>query len=828
MQRIQNKPRFLRPWHLGIALSLGAACGGDDGGDADVDAGDGVDAPDAPVAVSRRASKSGTIAITNDDSRVLMVNPETDTVSLFDTATDTRIVELAVGGEPSSVVIHPGDDIAFVANRADATVVKITGLKSGSPQVGTPLPVGSEPAGLALSPTGARLYVAEFAEGRIAVVDTSNMTEVGQIAAPRNPRALAVTNDGDEDDTDELIIVPEFFGEAGPGEEATDTSRAGRVRIYQASDLAGTQAITLAAIDSGFAPSTAAPGAPTVMTSPNQLFSVLVNGSKLYLTSISASPAAPTNFQTNVQPVVYVASLDGRVEDRGALGTANLARLLRDQAPDPAVKFFLADIVDIGFVGGEIAYVLSRGADVVQRVSYTGAGPTLGSQFNKQIDLNLTPAGSPGPCQNPTGIAVTHAGARAYVNCWGTRRLGVVDFSTQTLARTVESAAISTAERAEQDGRHFFFTGRGRWSKDAWSSCGSCHPDGLSDNITWVFAAGPRQSTSMDGSYSHGAGAQKQRVFNWTGIFDEMHDFERNTRDVQGGKGALTVPDPNLVGAACGTLAQETPIVITAAGLGRAVKFDMENTTGSCTDDWNDIDAYAKTVRPPGKLRKLDAASVARGATLFGEPTAQANNAACVRCHGGAGWTASRRAFTPVGQPAGNAGTDLQPFATTAFAPPAFWPPASSAAGWNFHTQTLAAQPASSFFTAPEQTTALAPGQIACVLRNVGSFGSDELERRIVNGAVARAQGRLGFNVPSLYGMALGAPYFHHGKVDSLEELFDDAAWAAHATAGNPVWLSAGTPAEIAQRKVDLINFVLSIDASTTEQPIPVGWDGCP
>src|SRR6185295_6368058 len=105
------------------------------------------------------------------------------------------------------------------------------------------------------------------------------------------------------------------------------------------------------------------------------------------------------------------------------------------------------------------------------------------------------------------------------------------------------------------DGRHLFFTGRGRWSNNGWSSCGSCHPDGLSDNMTWSFGAGPRQSTALDGSYSHGGGVQKQRVFNWTGIFAEMHDFERNTRGTQGGKGAITRPDPNIVGATCGNLA---------------------------------------------------------------------------------------------------------------------------------------------------------------------------------------------------------------------------------------------------------------------------------
>jgi cytochrome c peroxidase len=501
---------------------------------------------------------------------------------------------------------------------------------------------------------------------------------------------------------------------------------------------------------------------------------------------------------------------------------------VRDQIPDTQTRFFLADIVDVGFVGADVAYVVSRGGDVVQRVEYGPTGPTLGSAFNKQIDLNITPAGSPGPCQNPTGIAVAHSGGRAWVNCWGVRRLGVVDFSTQTLSKTVESAAIPAADKDAADGQHFFFTGRGRWSNNAWSSCGSCHPDGLSDNITWSFGAGPRQSTSMDGSYSHGPGAQKQRVFNWTGIFDEMHDFERNTRDTQGGKGAVTRPDPSIAGATCGNLAQEQPIAISAAGLGRSVKFDMDNTAGNCRTDWDKIDIYAKTIRPPRALQKGDAASVARGAALFGEPTATANNAACVRCHGGSGWTASRRFFTPAGTPAGNTGADLQPIAGTPFQPPVFWPPNTTTAGWNFHSTTLAAQPASALFSAPEATTALAPAQVACVLRNVGSFGADGLESRIVNGNPARAQGRLGYNVPSLYGLALGAPYFHSGKVDTLEELFDDAAWTQHATAGNPVWLSAGTPAEIAQRKVDLIAFLLSIDASTAEQPIPTGWDGCP
>jgi cytochrome c peroxidase len=424
-------------------------------------------------------------------------------------------------------------------------------------------------------------------------------------------------------------------------------------------------------------------------------------------------------------------------------------------------------------------------------------------------------------------MALAHNGGRAWVNCWGTRRLGVVDFSMQKLAKTVAASEITADQKAAQDGLHFFNTGRGRWSANSWSSCASCHPDGRSDNVTWIFAAGPRQATSLDGSYSHGVGTQKRRALNWTGIFDEMHDFERNTRDVQGGKGAVTRPDPAITGAVCGNLAQEVQVAISADGLGRSVKIDQD-AAGTCTKNWDAIDAYVKTlVRPPGRLRKLDSASVARGEALFGEPTATAANAGCVRCHGGTGWTVSRIHFTP-------AAADPSALNNVTFLAPTAWPPSNTVDGWNFQSRQIGVQPASALFSGPEATTTLAPRQVACVLRNVGTFGSDTLETRAVKNAdgtvnlQARAQGRLGYNVPSLYGMALGAPFFHHGKAATLEALFDDSTWSAHATAGNPNWLLQGSDAQVAQRKADMIAFLLSIDATTVEQLVPTGLDGCP
>src|SRR5258706_7019866 len=124
--------------------------------------------------------------------------------------------------------------------------------------------------------------------------------------------------------------------------------------------------------------------------------------------------------------------------------------------------------------------------------------------------------------------------------------------------------------------------------------------------------------------------------------------------------------------------------------------------------------------------------------------------------------------------------------------------------------------------TGPAEPNAIAVGQAACLLRNVGSFGNgaatDALEIRLVNGVAQRAEGRAGYNVPSLYGLALGAPYLHHGQAPSLAQLFMDSAWSNHTNAANA---NFSVTLASAGKIDDLVAFLLSIDASTTEIAVP-------
>ncbi len=755
-----------------------------------------------------RSSKSSTIAINTDDSRVVMVNPEDDSVSVFDLDNNRRIAKLRTGDEPSSVVIAPDDNTFFVANRADATVTRVSGLKTGAFVVSGTVQVGSEPTGVALSPTGARLFVAEFAQSRVSVWDTKTMTRVGVLAV-KNPRGLAVTNNGNGNDADETVVVPEFYGKPVPDAEGTDTSRLGNVRLFNVGTLRQELGIGFESLDSGFVPEGTNKG--TVKTSPNQLWGATVQNGKIYVPSVSASPAAPARFNGNVYPVLYVANLSTKLEDKGVNGTTNLAKKVVDTIPAGQTRHFLAEIVDLGFVGeSNIGYVLSRGADVVQRIVLEPTGMTLGSTFNKQIDLAKAPQGNKA-CQTPTGIVIAHEGPRAYVNCWVSRNLGVVDLATQSVNTTIDSSAAPTGVDLDVNkGRRFYFTGRGRWSKESWSSCSSCHPDGLSDNMTWIFGTGPRQTTSMDGSFSHGAGEQKQRIFNWTGIFDEVHDFERNTREVSGGLGAVTT-------GGCGDPNEEVQTTL-GANLDKPVRESQNTTTGNCLKDWDEIEAFSKTIRPAKAVKDLDPDSVARGAQLFGAPTNRVNAGNCVACHGGAGWTISRLFFDP--STATNAALSSQDLKLSSSIP----------ATWVFNTKQLSAQvPISDTSTGAPEAAAVAPKQVSCVLRNIGTFGlpgdlskTDALEKKPDG---TRAQGRGGYNVPSLYGMSLGAPYLHHGQAQTLEELFTDPRWQNHLRAANPVFLSSGNPA---RDRTDLINFILSIDANTPEQAVPSGFDICP
>lgn len=112
----------------------------------------------------------------------------------------------------------------------------------------------------------------------------------------------------------------------------------------------------------------------------------------------------------------------------------------------------------------------------------------------------------------------------------------------------------------------------------------------------------------------------------------------------------------------------------------------------------------------------------------------------------------------------------------------------------------------------------IGPERITCVLREVGTFDPQAPLETKPDGSPA--QGALGFNPPSLLGLATSAPYFHHGAAATLRAVFD-ARFTRHLEARVPGF--SPTAAELD----DLVAFLESIDGTTIPFPVPPGADVC-
>ena len=118
--------------------------------------------------------------------------------------------------------------------------------------------------------------------------------------------------------------------------------------------------------------------------------------------------------------------------------------------------------------------------------------------------------------------------------------------------------------------------------------------------------------------------------------------------------------------------------------------------------------------------------------------------------------------------------------------------------------------------------------RLTCAIRNVGTFGAGPqgaaFEVKSDTNAMGTslvAQGKNGFNVPSLLSLSATAPYLHNGAVQTLVDLFTKPDYKSHTQAGNPNF--APTEAEAK----DLAAFLLSIDQATPTFAIDPNQDLC-
>lgn len=712
-------------------------------------------------------TNSQPLALSADDSLLLVANPDNNSVTLFDAGNGhSRLTEIPVGKEPSGVALSPDGTRAYVANTVDGTI-SVLNISRNPASYYAPvatIAVGTEPYGIALTPTGRKLYVANARSNSVSVIDTAALRVTATISnVGPEPRGVAITNSGSGDDTSETVFVTQFLSLPVAGKtDGADDAKAGHVTVISAATDTVVSDITVNPLtDTGFKaagdalqriapPATPAAADFKFVTGayPNQLNNIAIRGKLAFIPNTGASPNGPVRFNVNTQSLLSVIDLDAR---RDAGKTINLHAAVNAQAN--AAKRFVTQPWAMAFKSkADEAYVVSSASNIVVKVKLdAGGNPAVQNDPVDPSRVLEIPTG-----KNPRGIVVNSTDRTAYVMNYVSRDVTVIDLSgaPERVTATLQSAALpapGTAEDKEQAGKELYFSSvgefdpatpggtpiTGRMSSSGWGSCGSCHPFGLSDNVVWIFPSGPKRTIPQHTDFDRTDASHKtQRALNWSAERDEEADFELNIRVVSGGLGLIVGPDGVTQEA---NVANFTPL---ASGGRNQLKVRG-------IPAWDAIEAYIQAgIRSPiSPLRGSADPDIATGRQLF----IQAN---CQNCHGGAQWTSSRVRFAP-----------------------------------------------------PPDASLIVNTQLIGELRSVGTFNAQAFNEVRQNGAAPL--GADGFAPASLLSLfAFPQTFFHNGSANSLDQVMQNVA---HRSAGTP----GADPLADAAKRTQVIKFMLSIDAAT-------------
>lgn len=839
--------------------------------------------PDAVPSRRRASPLAGSpLAVAEDDQHLVAANRTVGSIAVFPLdASDYQHIHLgsrvdlwpdrSTNTEPWATVLTNDGDTAFVILRAAQQVVRINNLHGTPTLDARRAATGSEPTSLALTPSNSRLYVTNWGEGTVTVINTASMSVAGTVdlngplvqtgalgpISPRealaHPRALVITNTNSGDDAEQTAYITEFFSQLDTPPSITtsvnwNTSRYGvvyamelrthRVRALRISPSATSGLPNSAGEDHG--------------CFPNQLTAAALFGSRLFLSGTCTSPEGPRGVDatmpapqreqnlTNLhQSAVFTLDVSRRTaETQGR--TYLLTQLFRQvYEQECAVAMPPASCMEAGMHRVPLSvlhlaftpdharlYLPAYGSDAVFRLEF-GDGESLvevGTRRTAAHYIDLTAGGFQGHL--PAGFVPTNGSMSGYEGFTldvNSRTISILNLNDQAVQSQVASAdppSPGSQEELLNLGRRLFVTGTDRMSLrgESHSSCESCHPDGRSDGVTWFFPRGPRQTPSLEGSYTHNTTPGTQRLFGWTANFDELTDLETVLRNTQGGVGALvhtasTPPSENDRLVYNGAMPTGTQRAAPRSdGLNGSSEYLAHSSLADpvAARSYDALYAFARSVR---RVRRptYSVGNVREGRRLF------FSEGRCHNCHGGTLWTLSQRFYAPntprAGAPPSTDYLRATPYTLPMDFPPGLNPPA-------------AATGSAMLFLG--STTDPSNDQVACVLRAVGTFPAVPVGSTAAVAGVAPtgvpvfearenmrtlAQGATGYNPPSLLGLSVSAPYFHAGNARSLEELLVSPAFHTHLTA-----IGMNFSPEVHMEQVqNLVSFLLSLEEETAD-----------
>nr|WP_246462763.1 carbohydrate-binding protein [Pelagicoccus albus] len=455
-------------------------------------------------------------SLLDEADRVWMVNPDNDSVTVFDASDFSRIVEIPVGKKPRSVAVLQNGNV-LVANKGSSTISEL------SPEFSLvrtfSLPRASQPHGLVLSPDNRVAYISLEALGFVVKMRLSDGSIIGSADVGLNARGLALDSPGN------TLYVSRFITPPIDGESTLNpdpSAAGGEVLVVSIESMTVGDTILL---QSSVAPDSGG-GARGL---PN------------YLSAVALSPtgleAWVPSKQDNIQRGLLrdglelthdstVRAITSRIDLLAGLETYT-SRVDHDDAAVPSSAVYGPN--------GLYVFVALEGSREVAVID----------SFGEQELFRF-------PVQRaPQGLCLSPDGTKLYVQNFMSRSMTVHDVSELVRRGVAGSALLATVQSVVEEaldpevliGKQLFYDAfDDRLSRSDYISCASCHNDGGQDGRVWDmsgFGEGLRNTIDLRGRSGDGHG-----LLHWSANFDEVQDFETQIRSLAEGTGLIEGGEP--------------------------------------------------------------------------------------------------------------------------------------------------------------------------------------------------------------------------------------------------------------------------------------------
>ena len=520
------------------------------------------------------------------NDRVWNVNPDNDSVSVFDVITDAKLAEIPVGQNPRALAIAPSGQI-WVTNKGAATVSRIDPATLSVVST-IDLPRASQPHGIAFSPTGSSAFISLEAGGELIALDPNSGAQQGSVDVGDNPRHLSVNHDGAKVYVSRFITPP-VTGEATAA-PSPGSDEGGEIVVVTTANAQVSNTIIL---HNSTRPDSTDQG----------------RGIPNYLGPAAISPDGSTAWVASKQDNVQ----RGMGRDGNPLTHDNTIRSITSRIDLASETEDPDDRVDHDNAGIGSTSLFGRYGNFVFSALEGSRHVTVTDVFNgieiKRFHVERA----------PQGLAISPDGRTLFVHNFMSRSVTSHDVSELIDGTGEDVADLATYSTVASENlpanvllgkQHFYDAQDTRLALQEYISCASCHNDGAQDGRVWDltgFGEGLRNTIDLRGraGLAHGP-------LHWSANFDEVQDFEGQIRNLSGGGGLIANgnPHPPLGSPNAGRSADLDALADYVGSLATFDDSPLRNSDGSLSS------------------------AAATGKTLF----AAAN---CSSCHGGENFTDS-------------------------------------------------------------------------------------------------------------------------------------------------------------------------------------------